>query len=260
MSRLGFLGQALLLAIALPLRAAQYRAATLIAFSLALGTLTAGQSVLQKHLGRVDWQPTQAIHGARYAGREVCAQCHTREATEQESSAMAHALQLPSRSNFLELHPRLTFNNGPYRYTIEKNGEGVSYAVTDGVQSISVPVAWAFGYGMGQVGQTYLLSYNGSYYESRVTFFSGIDRLDVTLGHPTTEPASLVDALGREVKPEELRACFGCHSTGALSEGHLQFDQLVPGITCEGCHGPGAAHVAAMQAGNSKQTHIFNPA
>jgi hypothetical protein len=113
---------------------------------------------------------------------------------------------------------------------------------------------------MGEIGQTYLLSYNGSFYESRVTFYNGIQGLDITLGHSLRAPAFLQDALGRVVKSDELRACFGCHSTGAVSDGRLQLDKLIPGITCEGCHGPGAEHVAAVQSGKLQQPHIFNPA
>ncbi len=247
----------------LPRRGSKYLAAITLAVCLTSGSSRvncAGQTITRKQLDRVDWQPTEVIPGARYVGGEACAQCHSGEAAEQQSSGMAHALQLPARSGVLETHRQLIFNNGPYGYTIARSGDQVSYTVTDGASTISVPVSWDFGYGLGEVGQTYLLYYNGSYYESRVSYFSGIDRLDVTLGHPTTVPKSLEDAIGREVKPEELRACFGCHSTGAVSGTHLQMDKLVPGITCEGCHGPGGEHVAAMQAGKSRERHILNPA
>ena len=229
---------------------------------LALGScasLDGAENEVERQLDRVEWQPTQAAPGARYVGREVCAQCHPRETTAQKSTAMAHALARPAESLVLQAHPRLTFSDGPYRYTIEQNGDRVSYAVTNGADTISVPVTWAFGYGLGEVGQTYAFSYNGSYYEGRVSFFGGNQGLDITLGHSTTAPASLKDALGRAVKLEEIKACFGCHSTGAVSGGRLQVDQLVPGISCEGCHGPGAEHVGAMEAGKLQETHILNP-
>jgi hypothetical protein len=216
--------------------------------------------VIEKQLDRVDRQPTWTISGARYVGQQACAQCHPDQATTQGASAMAHALSSPSDSLVLKSHPRLTFSNGPYRYTVERQESGIIYAVTDGTNTISLPVAWAFGLGVGEVGQTYLLSYNGSYYEGRVTFYDRIQGLDITLGHSPRAPTSLQDALGRTVKPEELRACFGCHSTAAVSDGRLELDKLTPGITCEGCHGPGAEHVAAVQSGMLRPPHIFNPA
>ena len=221
--------------------------------------LRCGQDPIRKQLDRVDWQPTQAAPGARYVGSEICAQCHPRETAAHKSSAMAHALARPSESLVLQTHPRLTFRDGAYRYTIERNGDKVSYTVTNGTNTICVPVSWAFGYGSGGVGQTYVFSYSGSYYEGRVSFFDGNQGLDITLGHSTAAPASLNDALGRAVKLEEIRACFGCHSTGAVSAGRLQVDKLVAGISCEGCHGPGAEHVGAMKAGQLQETHILNP-
>jgi hypothetical protein len=236
--------------------------ATAVAVCLRLvsgGMLGDGQNAVQKQLDRVDWQPTEVIPGARYTGREVCAQCHSGEANAQESTAMAHALTSADDSLVLQLHPRLTFSQGAYRFTIERRGDRTLYIVTDGVHTISLPVAWAFGYGVHQVAQTYLVSHHGSYYEGRVSFFNGTQGLDITLGHSTAAPESLDDALGRVVEPGEIRACFGCHSTAAVSGGRLQTDKLVPGISCEGCHGPGAEHVAAMKAGRFKETHIFNP-
>jgi hypothetical protein len=236
---------------------------TLVALPLALGfsgSLRGAQNPFEKQLGRVDWQPTWTIPGARYVGKEACAQCHADIAAAQAMSAMAHALSYPSDSLVQKLHVRLAFTNGPYRYSVERKPDGVFYAVTDGTNTVSLPVSWAFGLGIGEVGQTYLLSYNGSYYEGRVSFFNSVQGLDVTLGHSARVPASLQEALGRMVQPEEARACFGCHSTGAVSDGRLQLNKLSPGITCEGCHGPGAEHVATVQSGKLKPPHIFNPA
>ena len=244
------------------MRAPDRLALEITALYLALGScasLYGGQNAIEKQLDRVDWQPTQAAPGARYVGSQICAQCHPRETAAQRSTAMAHALERPAESLILQTHPRLAFSDGAYRYVIERNGDSVCYAVTNGKDTISAPVAWAFGYGMGEVGQTYVFSYNGSYYEGRVSFFDGKQGLGVTLGHSPTAPASLNDALGRAVKIEEIKACFGCHSTGAVSSGRLQVDQLVPGISCQGCHGPGAEHVSAMQAGKLQETHILNP-
>ena len=46
----------------------------------------------------------------------------------------------------------------------------------------------------------------------------------------------------------EVGRCFACHSTASSSNGTLDEKNLVPGITCEACHGPGAAHVSTMTA------------
>ena len=45
------------------------------------------------------------------------------------------------------------------------------------------------------------------------------------------------------------RDCFGCHSTGAVSQGALHFETLAPGVGCENCHGAAETHAAAVRAG-----------
>jgi hypothetical protein len=185
--------------------------------------------------------------------------CHRGEATSQQPTAMAHALSLPLDSQVLRSHPRLTFRNGPYAYEIACRGDRCTYTVTDGARTISEPITWAVGFGVSRVGQTYVFQHNGSYYESQVSFFNQTNGLDITIGHRATIPASLEDALGRVLEPGELRNCLGCHSTAAVSPVSLQVERMVPGITCEGCHGPGAAHIAAIRGGNLKNPQILNP-
>jgi Cytochrome c554 and c-prime len=56
-----------------------------------------------------------------------------------------------------------------------------------------------------------------------------------------------------------VMACLRCHATAATTADHLQADQMIPGVGCEGCHGPGGQHIEAMQGGNANNLHIFNP-
>jgi hypothetical protein len=73
--------------------------------------------------------------------------------------------------------------------------------------------------------------------------------LDFTTGNPRSTHDNLEDALGRSMYPDEARACFGCHTTAASTSGRFDPSGLIPGITCEACHGPGLQHVVAMSAG-----------
>jgi hypothetical protein len=61
------------------------------------------------------------------------------------------------------------------------------------------------------------------------------------------------------MSPEGAKGCFSCHSTAAVSGAELQLNRLVPGISCEACHGPGEKHLAAVKAKNFKDLQIFNP-
>jgi hypothetical protein len=160
-------------------------------------------------------------------------------------------------SRVLSSNPALTFRNGTYSYSISRQAKGSVYNVTDGKDSLSVPILYAVG--QGKMGQTYVIEYQNRLYESRLSFYQRIAGLDVTVGQSRQVPASLKEALGRPLSDEEVKNCFGCHSTGAVAD-RLNLEKLVPGVRCEGCHGPGTAHVAAIQSGETGGGLIFNPA
>ena len=216
-----------------------------------------GQDVFSEHFPRLDWQPTRAPEAAEYAGKVSCGQCHAKEAATYHSTPMARALELASESRILKSHLSLKFQSGPYTFKVQRLGQELVYEVSDNQATISEPVQWVFG--SGEAGQTFLIQHQGAYYESRVSLFSDIEKLDFTLGHPRTVPDSLLDALGQELSPDKVLACFACHSTASVSGTKLQLDRLVPGITCEGCHGPGGRHVRAALAGKVEEIPMFNP-
>jgi hypothetical protein len=160
---------------------------------------------------------------------------------------MGNALQRPMHSEFLREHEKLTFQNGPYRYEIARTGSGSIYTVTDGNAGISTPILWSLGH--GKAGQTYVIEHDGNLYESRVSYYIEVGGLDQTLGAPPGSiPRSLEEAAGRRMTSDDIRGCFGCHSTGAVRSHQTDLANLTPGVQCEGCHGPGQAHVAAVEA------------
>ncbi len=206
------------------------------------------------------WRPTHIARGARYLGNSVCAQCHHQGET-QRNTPMAQALELVADCKILRANQRLTFQSGKYSYAITRDGDRNIYQVTDGQQTISAPLLYAFG--QGKAGQTYVFELNGKYYESRVSFFIEINGLDYTMGAPREPANTLEEAAGRLMDSADVKDCFSCHSTGAVSESKLLLDRLVPGVTCEGCHGSGEKHVSLMKSltGRPKPAdkQIFNP-
>ncbi|MGH9770777.1 MAG: multiheme c-type cytochrome [Candidatus Acidiferrales bacterium] len=203
--------------------------------------------------------PRHAPGPSGYVGSKACAQCHLAEAAAQTATGMAHALARPAESVILRDHPVLTFKNGPYLYKIVRQGNGSLYSVTDGRRIITVPILWAFGYGTEGVGQTYVFRYGGYFFESQVSYYTAIHGLDITIGHISYPPSSLGAALGYPLSPDSVRKCFACHATGAVSGSHLRLDNMIPGVSCEACHGPGARHIAAVKAGDAASLQIFNP-
>jgi hypothetical protein len=172
---------------------------------------------------------------------------------------MAHALMIPAESSVLRSHPRMTFQAGGYSYEIVSEGKDSLYRVNDGKKTLTEPILYAFG--NAHVAQTYVFRHNGKLYEGRVSYYTGIDGLDWTVGDVLNPPPSLEEAAGRDINSDEAKNCFSCHGTAALANANLQLDHFTPGVTCEACHGPGGSHSAAMLFAPvaAEAVYIFDP-
>jgi formate-dependent nitrite reductase cytochrome c552 subunit len=96
---------------------------------------------------------------------------------------------------------------------------------------------WAFG--SGAQGITFVGNRDdGQAVEARLTWYQSLNGFDLTTGATKHTPVDVQGSLGRELSPEELKQCLGCHGTGAEM-----------GVQCESCHGPGTDHIEAVKAG-----------
>ncbi len=197
------------------------------------------------------------VAGAGYAqqapGKDLanaCAGCHSAQAQTQPYTPMGRALQMPGTDPTLNSHPRLTFQKFGYTYVVEtKNGQS-TYSVTDGTRTITLPIHWNFGKG----AQTWMFERDGTYYESLVSYYPSIDGLEITTGDSSITPTTIDEAVGRKLRPSEPKDCFGCHSTGAVSNGQLTLGGLESGVTCEHCHAGASAHMVSAFQGQGMET------
>ena len=172
--------------------------------------------------------------------------------------AMSQASMVPADSDLLRKHADLHFQSGPYLYSLTTIAGKTTYSVTDGKQTSSHDLTWAFG--AGSLGQTYVFEQGGKYYESQISFYSAIEGLDITTGHSRAIPETLEAAAGRRMYGPATNRCFGCHTTESFDRGRFDPAQLVNGVSCEACHGPAADHVAAETAGmQGAAGMLFNP-
>jgi hypothetical protein len=227
-----------------------------VCFAFILWSLSSSHAQAQRDAFS-KWRPTHELAGVNYVGSATCAQCHAPLTNKRLANPMSRALAPVENCDRLKAYPRLSFRNGPYNYQIVREGNRSIYKISDGSNSISEPILYCFG--QGKAGQTYVFQHNGVFFESRVSYYQEIQELDFTILHSHAVPASLEEGLGRPMTTEAAQGCFACHSTAAVTAGQLQFNQLMPGVTCEGCHGPGGKHIAAIKSG-SKNLQIFNPA
>src|SRR6185436_5328596 len=143
-----------------------------------------------------DWRPNSDTGGVKFVGSKACADCHPRQA-KYLTTPMAQALEVAPGCDIVTRFGKLNFRNGPYSYEISRQDKAIIYSVTDGVNAIKEPILYCFGKGV--VGQTYVFRHNDVLYETRVSYFNNLKRLDFTIGHRASVPTSLDDALGRSI-------------------------------------------------------------
>jgi len=227
-------------------------------FALFVLVITCGREIVSGQVsGPPKWNPRRVPAGTEFIGDQACSECHKKASSPYFDTGMSLAMERVSHSKVLKQNQRLTLQIGPYTYQIKRDGDQSFYSVTDGENTISVPIEYAVG--QGRMGQTYVLQRNGNFYESRVSFYNEIKGLDYTIGHPRTVPSSLEEAFGKLLESSDVVNCFACHANGAVAGQKLQLEKLDHGVRCESCHGPGAPHVAAVKAGEPGYKSVFNP-
>jgi Cytochrome c3 len=169
---------------------------------------------------------------------------------------MARTSARVSHSDVLPSHQRLTFESGRVSYSILTTAGKSVYTVSDGTNTDSATLSWAFG--DGHIGQSFLFERDGNYYESRVSYFGILNALDFTPGRKLTEPQNLLQGMGRPVIGTELVRCFGCHATASTINDKFERAGIIPGVTCEACHGPGFNHAFEQQTAQEPGA-IFDP-
>jgi hypothetical protein len=204
------------------------------------------------HLAEPGWWPRREPSSLKeFVGNAACAKCHSRITASQEATSMARTLMPAGEADVIHSRSDLAFRNGKYLYRIRAKDGTPELEVTDGQNTITANLIWAFG--TGKVGQSYLFLRDGNYLESRATYFRSLQNLNFTPTRALLTPHDLEEAAARPVGMAEVLRCFSCHSLGANVAGRLNTSKLTPGITCEACHGPGLRHVEAMQASQLQQ-------
>ena len=210
-----------------------------------------------ERVGQPGWWPTKLPPTRKdFVGSEACKQCHASIAASAKDTEMTKALLRPEDSEILRSRDGQSFQLESYLYKLEHTPNGYQYSAGQGPESAAQPITWAFG--DGNISQVYVTNNQGTYDESHFSYYGGIAGFDRTTNQPR-RAESIQSAVGRRVPLDETRRCFACHATAVTAEGG--FNGIIPGVTCEACHGPGADHVAAMKAGvEGGEGFIMNPA
>lgn len=174
-----------------------------------------------------------------------CSGCHPRQAAAFATSGHKHSLRRVTPG---EPIAGLKF--------AERDGTSYDYGrlplvtIRRGTESLEAPLEWAFG--NGKYGVTYVGRYDNRWFEHRFTSFTDTRKPDYTPGHTRSPALTVRDTLGLFQSPADATRCFNCHAANVKPGPDLS--AMVPGVTCERCHGSGDAHAAAPTAKN-----VLNP-
>ena len=199
---------------------------------------------------------------AGYVGAQACAECHRDRFEEFRRTAHHLTSRIPGPESILgsfspdhaivrTRNPNLRFEitvgkDGFYQTAIVGKGEG-RHRRTERIDIVT---------GSGKIGQTYLFWQGDRLFQLPISYFSQQQRWINSPGYPDGEVN-----FSRGVVPR----CLECHATWFESESYTSNaynrDHFVLGVSCERCHGPGAAHADYQRAHPEARDapHILHP-
>jgi hypothetical protein len=219
------------------------------AFAQAPATITE-QLTTPERIDKSKWWPTDGRAAKdEYAGSRACEQCHSIIVKSQSRHSMAKASAPAESSDTLRDAAGQSFRLGEYEYKITREADGsFHYTASNAGKTVSLPINWVFG--AGKVGQSYLAQSDGTFREVRFSYFATLHAFGVTPNQSPQAATSMNKASSRLLTGAEAQRCFGCHTTASTVGKQFEPANAMPGISCEGCHGAGSKHVAAMKAGD----------
>ncbi len=184
-----------------------------------------------------------------YVGNAACAKCHASIYESYARTAMANASG-PATENLIVGELRHQPSGVNYRIYSEDGKVWLAFE-RPGDPSVSGKRQLLYYIGQGRRGRTYLFSVDGFVFESPVNWYADRHMWDMAPAYGGTREMPL--------DLPALVSCLECHVSGIQppidgTENRYNIPLFAySGVTCERCHGPGAAHVNGGGA-------IVNPA
>jgi hypothetical protein len=174
-----------------------------------------------------------------YVGNEACAKCHAKIYETYMQTAMAHSSG-PADEN--PLLGQFTHKPSGVHFAIYRDAGKIWLSFDrPGDPLVQDRREFLYFIGEGRRGRTYLFSVDGFVFESPVNWYADRHMWDMAPAYS--------DAKEIPLNLPATTSCLHCHVSGVRapldgSENHYPSPVFFySGITCERCHGPGAAHV-----------------
>ncbi len=208
-------------------------------------------------------KPLQVAASEGFVGVQTCAQCHPREAQDHAASGHARTFARSVDSDTAQRWDGRVFadpeRHYEYRYQFDADGLWATIPARFGDERF--PLDFVFGSGTHAVSFLTLVPNRAGGtdgVEHRVSSFGRDEHLALTPGHRGQPANQRIEEFGTVHlrQTTELDRCIECHTTTATIRG-MDVVNLLPNVTCESCHGPGAAHVRARQTSRpAAEQHI----
>jgi hypothetical protein len=193
-----------------------------------------------------------------FVGAEACRGCHPVQFASQSKSHHANSLTSAKEIDRFTYLPSGMTSIGGAKYSFTKTSSGFAVEVAHADTRVKLPIDWIVG--ANDQGLTFLSRTSSDrFVEHRLSYYRRKGGYDITAGQSGAAAPTPDVAIGAPVSPREASKCLGCHATSLQSTaGGPDYASVVAGVSCERCHGAGAAHVAAMKAGSADRK-IQNP-
>jgi hypothetical protein len=198
---------------------------------------------------------------ADFAGSAACAPCHQKIHNSHLLTAHERTGQPVTDSNILGSFkpPANTYNYSPQIQLQMQQRDSGFYQVAffKGEEKKAMRFDWVIGSGV--MGQSFLTWRNNKLYQLPITYFTAANAWSNSPGFPTNKV--MID------RPVTAR-CLECHITYAKGMGGTELEpetfdpkQVLYGVGCEKCHGPGKAHISyhEQHPADSVAQYIVNP-
>jgi Flp pilus assembly protein TadD len=182
--------------------------------------------------------PVASVHEG-FVGDEACTRCHSAIYKSYQQAPMAHASG-PAMENLIPadfthassgVHYRIYTDSGRLWLSFDRDGDNPLHGKRELLYYI----------GSGKRGLTYLFADDGFVFESPINWYGDRRLWDMTPAYQRTTEMPL--------NLPAHTSCLHCHVSGMRppidgTENKYQVPLLThSGVSCERCHGPGAAHI-----------------
>jgi predicted Zn-dependent protease len=190
-----------------------------------------------------------------WSASRACAACHPAIYARYSRTAMANSGGRAGAGDSPERFGKASFadSKGVHLYSVRRHEGRYWLDIRLGGDSPSLETRLLrYFIGSGASARSYLIDVDGFLYEAPVTWYGQSGKWSFSPGYEQyTYPF-----LTRAITPP----CLQCHTSGVRAipdtqNGYESPPFLEGGVSCERCHGPGAAHVRS-----AKKSDIVNPA